>query len=84
MNKEFVEGLKELVRTALMGGVSYLLTGGVLQSIVTYFFSSRLSPEMIVILTGLLTSILSGLDKWNHKEGNKSPLDLKSMDVLKK
>lgn len=84
-SKEVIESIKQFIRIALSGAVSYLLTEGVLHTIVRVTLGSRIDPTLIIIITGLGTSILSGLDKLNHENGNKSPLDMKGgiLDDLK-
>lgn len=64
-----IEGLKEAGRIALDGIVSYLLTEGVLNTIVALIFKERLPLEVIVIITGVLMSVLKGLDKDRHLTG---------------
>ena len=82
--KAILEGLKELIRTAVLGLISYLLTGQALQALLTSLFGAKLDPMQIAAVTGVLTSVLKGLDKWLHEKDVESPLDLKGMDKLVK
>ena len=65
----FIEGLKEAGRVALDGIFSYLLTEGVLNSIILLIFGERLPLGVIVIITGAVMSILKGWDKQLHLTG---------------
>lgn len=67
--KPLVEGLKEGARVALDGIISYLLTEGVLNSIILLIFGERLPLSVIVIITGAVMSILKGWDKQLHLTG---------------
>lgn len=78
-----VEGLKELIRTGVLAMVSYLLTEGVLNGLIMNAVGNRLDPQLVLVLAGILTSALRAVDKWLHEMKVKTPLDLKSMDVLK-
>lgn len=82
--KALLEAVKELLRTAVLGLISYLLTGQVLQSILTSMFGTKLGPVEIATVTGLVTSALKGLDKWLHEKEIETPLDLKGMDKMVK
>lgn len=64
-----LEGLLEFGRTVLMALVSFLLTAGVLNSFVVAFYGSHLDPLQVTLITGFLTSLLSGVDKFLHKNG---------------
>lgn len=73
MNQTQIDNLigwaKELGRVVVLGVVSYLLTAGVLASLVSILFGTHLDASVIVIVTGLLTSVLKGLDRQLHDSG---------------
>lgn len=79
-----ISGIQEWLRIVIIGVSSYLLMEGVLQALLTKFFSTRLDSTQIVFLTGLLLSAVKGVDKWANKRNIDTPLDLKVMDSLKK
>ena len=88
MSNSLVEGIKELLRTVIMAAVSYLLTGSIISSIVQWLSGAALDMSAQIIVTGLITSILSGVDKWLHKANVRIPvvtpvLELKGLDSLK-
>ena len=71
MNKKLLEIGKETLRVAILAVVSYLLTAGVIDYLLVTFVGNTLSTEMVVLITGLLTSILRGVEKQLHKEDSK-------------
>lgn len=64
----FLEGLKEMARLTLAATVSFLLTEGVLQILLS-LIDVDLSPTVSVALITSLTLVLKGLDKYFHIEG---------------
>ena len=80
--KVILEGLKEVIRTSVLGFVYYLLTDGVFQSFLAWAFGAKLDPFVYSTLIGLGTAGLRGLDKWLHVKDVKTPLDLKVMDQM--
>ena len=67
MSKESIEGVKEILRTIILSVVSYLLTDGVLNTIMILVIGERLTSAEIIVVTGLFISVLSGIDKYLHK-----------------
>lgn len=67
-----MEALKQFVREALrliaVAVVSYLATAGVLDQVVRQFGGS-LSPEVQVMVMGLLTITLKSVDRMLHETG---------------
>lgn len=68
------EILKESLRVVFLAVVSYLLTDGVINYLVVHFAGESLSLELIVLITGLLTSVLRGIEKQLHKNESKFQL----------
>lgn len=60
---------KETLRLIVTALVSYLLTDGVINTIVGWLFGTRLSPEMVVIMTGAFTTVIKSLDRALHNVG---------------
>ena len=73
-----VEGLKEAGRVALVAIISWLLTEGVINSLLILIFKTKLSPELVLMLTGLITSIVKGWDKDLHLTGKIEGDDVKT------
>jgi hypothetical protein len=61
------EAIKEPLRYIELAVVSFLLTEGLLNTLISLFFGSRLSVEFVLLITGLLTSVLRGYDKFLHE-----------------
>lgn len=80
--KALLEALKSFVRLGLIAIVSYLLTEGVVNTLLVAILGASLSPEMRVVLSGVVISALKSLDTWLHEKDIETPLDLKSMDKL--
>ena len=68
-----VEGLKELVRTGLIAVIP-LVIDGLMAEVVNW---------RAVGIAGAI-ALLRAVDKWAHQKDIETPLDLKSLDVLKK
>lgn len=70
-NMKVLEALKnwalEVSRVALLAVVSYLATDFVIAKLVQDFFSSSMSPEMVLQVTGILTVILKAVDRSLHE-----------------
>lgn len=81
MDKNFIEGLKGAIRTAIMGIVSYLLTEGVLQALIMALLGTRLDPVVVGITTVSLTSVLKGLDEWFHKADITVPVITPTLEM---
>ncbi|MDD4027018.1 MAG: hypothetical protein PHO75_02400 [Candidatus Shapirobacteria bacterium] len=73
-----IEGLKEAGRVALVAIISWLLTEGVINSLLVLIFKTKLSPELVLMLTGLFTSIVKGWDKDLHLTGKIEGDDTKT------
>lgn len=70
-----VEGLKELIRTALMAVVPLVISA---------LSSGEGAIDWRAIAIAGVIALLSGVDKILHKKGVETPLDLESLDALKK
>lgn len=71
-NKQaLVEAFKELVRVMLIAAVPLLIIE---------LESGELDPRAILLAAAIAG--LKALDKWLHKSGVKTPLDLKPLDAL--
>jgi hypothetical protein len=66
MSKEFIEGLKETLRTGIIAVLPVLI-----DSIQKGFVDWR------VILVAFVLAVLKGIDKWVHLSDVQTPLDLK-------
>lgn len=60
--------LKEIGRIILAGGVSYLLTEGVI-SILLDLIGVKLDPSAKLLLIGTLTAVLKAVDRQLHESG---------------
>lgn len=69
--KSFIEGVKEFFRISIIAGISYLLTAGVLASIIS-LFGAHLSVEQQAAIVTVLTFILKSVDKWLHEFGKNT------------
>lgn len=73
MNQNQINNLiawgKEFGRVVLLGAVSYLLTAGVLTTLVSILFGVKLDTQIQVVIVGLLTSVLKGVDRQLHDSG---------------
>jgi hypothetical protein len=69
MTQEMKKGFLDFLRVIAIAVVSYFLTEGVLEAVLEYTIGVRISPEMTILITGLLTSALKGIDRWLHEEG---------------
>jgi len=67
------EAIKEPLRYIELAVVSFLLTEGILNTLISLFFGSRLSVEFVLLITGLLTSVLRGYDKFLHETAKAEP-----------
>lgn len=83
MNSAFIESFKELIRMIVISMVSFFLTEGVVQFVLQWIVGDKLDVAQVLFITGLLTVILKSIDKFLHKNGTNTPLDLKVMDSLK-
>lgn len=74
MERTLVEASKEAARLVLMALVSYLLTEGVINSLLTSYFGTYLAPEIRLQFAGVITVVLRSADKWLHeREKAKDP-----------
>lgn len=71
---KIMEVVKEALRVVVLAVISYLLTENVVSFLVSWFGGEALSKEMVIVVTGLLTSVLRGIEKQLH--ANKSKLSL--------
>lgn len=63
------EGMKEAGRLVLLSLISYLLTAGVLNNLLALIGGTYFSEAQILIISGLLTTGLKGLDEALHEKG---------------
>lgn len=63
------EAILEGGRVVLLAIVSYLLTVGVVDTLVAQFIGGKLDASITLIITGLITSGLRGVDKFLHERG---------------
>jgi hypothetical protein len=69
-----IEILKEGVRVVILAVISYLLTGVVLNNLLTVVLGSHLDPAIILYISGLLTAVLRGIEKELHTANSKLQL----------
>lgn len=92
MHKELVSAIQEFLRTLIIGeifvlmeilGIIYL---GINQELGTFIIQWNVALAVFVAQTVLLVkvSLGSALDEYLHKQGIQTPLDLQSLDALKK
>lgn len=84
MNNAAVESVKEFIRMIATAVVSFLLVDNAVNFILVWMVGDQLSPEQVLFVSALLTVVLKSVDKFVHKSGNETPLDLKMLDELKK
>lgn len=69
MQGHLIEIGKEALRVVVLALVSWLLTDGVLNSVLGMLFSAHLDAAQVILVSGLLTSVLRGIDKDLHDSG---------------
>lgn len=87
-----VEGIKQFIRTVFLGEIPVLIAvlavikGGINIDIGTFIIPWNIALAAFVAgtISVLQTSGMSALDKWIHLEDIKTPLDLTSLDSLKR
>jgi hypothetical protein len=87
-----VEGIKEFIRTFILGmlipiGAALgVIQAGINVELGTFLIQWNLALAVLAsgAVGSLNTAIASAFDKWLHEKEIKTPLDLKSLDVLKK
>lgn len=62
----YLEVLKEIARWGVLGIISFLLTEGVINSIMQLIFGTRLDPQVAALVIGGITSILRKIDEQLH------------------
>jgi hypothetical protein len=67
------EAIKEPLRYVLLSVVSFLLTEGVLNGFLTWLIGTKLDLATVLLITGLLTAILRGVDKFLHETEKLEP-----------
>lgn len=72
--KNLIEISKEVFRNAILTIVSYLLTEGIINTLVVAVAGNRIDPTVIVTSTAVLTWILRGIEKRLHDTNNKFQL----------
>lgn len=73
MKDAIVEGIKELVRTGVLAVIPVIIDG---------LATGEVNYKLAV--TAGAIAVLRAIDKWLHASDVKSPLDLRSLDILKK
>lgn len=63
------QAILEAGRVVLLSIVSYLLTVGVIDTLVATLVGGRLDASLTLIITGLITSGLRAVDKFLHERG---------------
>jgi len=66
-----LEALKEAGRVMLLGTVSWLLTDGILDMILTVIFGTRIDATTKAIIISALFTALRSADKWIHEAGKE-------------
>lgn len=66
MKNPWIEVSKEVGRWAALGVVGWLLTSGVLNSLVIYIFGSSIDPQLQMILITGMTAVLRKVDEILH------------------
>ena len=82
MNTEALQGAKELGRIVAISIVSYLLTEGVVGGLLGVV-GLRLTPEMKLVIVGVLLSVLKAVDKWLHELGKSTGNDSMSRGLTR-
>ena len=72
MSSQFVESLKEFVRTGLIAAIPVIIDG---------LMAGAIDWRLAGVASGV--AALRAVDKYLHELGVKSPLDLQSLDALK-
>lgn len=65
--KQVVEVVKEFFRNAILGGISYLLVEGVLNTLILGALGDRLEMQYITIIVVVVGYVLRGIEKQLHK-----------------
>lgn len=73
LSSEIVEGLKQFVRVTLLAVIPLAVAQ----------LQSPFGIDWKSLGVALAIAVLTGVDKWLHLSDVKTPLDLKSMNVLK-
>ncbi len=60
---------KEFLRVVVLGALSYLLTEGVLNTLLDIVFGVKLDVQTKLFIVGFITSVLKGLDRQLHDSG---------------
>lgn len=75
MNHSIIEATKEAGRLLLLAIVSYLLTEGVLDYILSYFLGVQIDTTTKVQVIAIITTLLRSIDKYLHETGKDSGSD---------
>ncbi len=92
MSEAKVEALKQFIRTFILGevwtiaAVLTVIATGINKELGTFMIPWNVALAIFVAETivNLKTAITSGADKWLHTKDVSTPLDLRSLDSLKK
>ena len=69
-----MEILKEAGRVIFLAIVSWLLTIGVIDNILLAVVGDKLDPQYIILVVGVITSVLRGIEKELHNKDSKYQL----------
>ena len=76
MKNELIEIGKEVLRNAVLGAISYILTAGVSITVINTVTGNALPPDVVVVIAGGITFVLRGIEKQLHKAGSKYSLPI--------
>lgn len=68
--------VKSGLRTALLAVVSYLAVETVISGLLVWCCGSFMSPEIRLMATGIILTLLKGVDKWLHEWGVETDNDV--------
>lgn len=69
-----MEIIKEASRVIILAVVSWLLTVGVLDNVLSTFFGTKIDPTQTILISGFITSILRGIEKQLHDQDSRVQL----------
>ena len=71
-----IEIIKEAVRNAILGGLSYLLTEGVINSLILASIGDKLDMQYVITITAVLAWVLRGVEKQLHEADSRIQLPI--------
>lgn len=92
LSEPLVEAVKQFLRTIVLGMIPVIgaillfIKSGINVEVGSFNINWAIALAMLVsgFISVVQTSLMSALDKWLHEKDIKTPLDLRSLDVLKK